>query len=1214
MKNLSLATICCILCLCIHAQTPQLVVPTGHAAPISALANSPDGKYVLTGSEDGIAILWNREGDQLTSFFDLSVWKRKGLFSNMYTGDESILGVASLLILPDERMVTGGKSGKLIFWKPDGTLEKEIEKHKKSVNTMILAPDGKHFAAGDDDGNILLWNFNGEIVWEKKNAHNKVASLVFSPDGKELYSGGNDRTIEVWNSEDGSNLRTFSKVKGQGRVLDLAISPDGEFVIAGNLPRGYIEGEKPDRSAFIFDNQGKMVRALNEHKGCPLSVAFMPKSGLPIIGTSKGEIFLYPAQGNPIITQANVGEVSQLSANEELIIAAGSDGKAARIHPQQKQIVNEYGGLIGQFDGFGLSKKGKLELMWYDPSGKGGIFDLSDRNIETITDVHEKITDSKLRGLYWGPSELQEHELEYSGLTRTVDRRNKRNGEIEKSDDVFEHEKRFLRTLSDDASRALVAVNFRSDNEKTNSLDALEALVDMDAGRRKMVCGIHLNYETGQITHIRGHGKMILSADFSSDNQKMITGSRDQTAIIWDAELNKTVLDGHEGEVTAVAFSPDGAFTVTAGQDQQLFIRDGEGRIQHSFKDIGFIPNQAVFSADSRFLFLNDEKSIVHVYDAAAGTKLGRLFLFKGEDWAFVGDEGLFDATPGAMSKMYYVIHGAEGWEKLELDQLKARFFEPNIMAKRLELSLERARSAEGMTNVPLFPELSANIEADQLSVQLKARSGGIGPVSLFINGKEVKQDANPDRKSSFSLDLKPLQKYLNRQEGSKNVLALRAYNKAGWLKSSAYNLDYKPNVWTETPKPSNTSSPSGNLDDDTPLMFIVSIGTSDYTGEQLDLSFADQDAKAMAVALQSVSSQLFNAPSQVQTYCLNTDNTTEAAVADKGISWKFAEKDNIKAVFSEISQKASSKDIVLVYLSGHGVTYGNAEKTKFHYLTRGVSSEDLSDKAIRDNYTISDEELTNWINEIPALKQVLVIDACNSGKVVEKLTGGSKNLNSGQILALDRMKDRTGMFVISGSAADKVSYESSEFGQGLLTYSLLQGMNGVAVRKTSKGDFIDVMNLFQYARDEVPELAASISGIQTPMLGFPDQGASFDIGIFNQQVSIPIANQKPVFIQSNFQNEEKFEDDLDLSSMIDNRLMEEAGKGADADLVFMDLNKREGSYSIKGRYTVKGGVITVNVRLFSPDGSSEPLEIEAGTDAEKISRLIYREAKKAIR
>jgi len=75
-----------------------------------------------------------------------------------------------------------------------------------------------------------------------------------------------------------------------------------------------------------------------------------------------------------------------------------------------------------------------------------------------------------------------------------------------------------------------------------------------------------------------------------------------------------------------------------------------------------------------------------------------------------------------------------------------------------------------------------------------------------------------------------------------------------------------------------------------------------------------------------------------------------------------------------------------------------------------------------------------------------MILDACASGRVVEDLLA-ERNVSPEQIRALDRMKDRTGMFVLAGSAADKVTYEAGQFGQGLLTYSLLLGMRGAVLK-----------------------------------------------------------------------------------------------------------------------------------------------------------------------
>lgn len=97
-----------------------------------------------------------------------------------------------------------------------------------------------------------------------------------------------------------------------------------------------------------------------------------------------------------------------------------------------------------------------------------------------------------------------------------------------------------------------------------------------------------------------------------------------------------------------------------------------------------------------------------------------------------------------------------------------------------------------------------------------------------------------------------------------------------------------------------------------------------------------------------------------------------------------------------------------------------------------------ISDQQVWEVYMVLSGELIVWINVILALKQVLVVDVCNFGKVVEGLMGNIWNLNFSQIRVFDCMKDWMGMFVLFGSVVDKVSYEVSEYGQGLLIYVLL--------------------------------------------------------------------------------------------------------------------------------------------------------------------------------
>lgn len=156
-----------------------------------------------------------------------------------------------------------------------------------------------------------------------------------------------------------------------------------------------------------------------------------------------------------------------------------------------------------------------------------------------------------------------------------------------------------------------------------------------------------------------------------------------------------------------------------------------------------------------------------------------------------------------------------------------------------------------------------------------------------------------------------------------------------------------------------------------------------------------------------------------------------------------------------------------MVYLAGHGVTYGGQDGD-YYYLTAEASSGNLKDEAIRQQRAVSSQELTEQIKKIPALKQVLILDTCHSGRFSENMAK-DRAISSSQIRAYKRMKDRTGLHILAGAAADAVAYESSSYGQGILTYSLLMGMRGAALKD---GEYIDISRLFQYFADRVPEFS----------------------------------------------------------------------------------------------------------------------------------------------
>ena len=76
---------------------------------------------------------------------------------------------------------------------------------------------------------------------------------------------------------------------------------------------------------------------------------------------------------------------------------------------------------------------------------------------------------------------------------------------------------------------------------------------------------------------MEGHSDDIRSVDFSPDGSRIVTGSRDKLAIIWDAKTGSMIgkpLKGHSNEINCVNFFPDGTRIITGSDDNLAIIWD----------------------------------------------------------------------------------------------------------------------------------------------------------------------------------------------------------------------------------------------------------------------------------------------------------------------------------------------------------------------------------------------------------------------------------------------------------------------------------------------------------------------------------------------------------------------------------------------------------------------------------------------------------------
>ena len=700
-------------------------------------------------------------------------------------------------------------------------------------------------------------------------------------------------------------------------------------------------------------------------------------------------------------------------------------------------------------------------------------------------------------------------------------------------------------------------------------------------------------------------------AAFSADGRKLLASNSEKSVSIWDLDtLRESGPYLHNAIISAAAFSPDQKYFVLGDEAGEIHRWDIEnknkGRVLEGHRKEVL---SLAFSTDGSRLFSSSLDRTIWVWDMDKGNELGQIINWDDEEWVVSTPQGLYDASAGAMERMYYISPdpGNDSLEVIALQQLSEGFYDPGLLQKLLIPEVPLLSVKTNLEDVKLFPKVSGSIRGDQLLLRLEERQGGIGRVSLFLNQKELEHDLNErnrlkeqeDGVYTTDYDLTDYIDFLWAHPDSTNFISVEVTGEDRELSSSR-----KSWVYNRHRSKGLGGADQGSEEEDSgpiePRLFIIAVGTSDYEGTKLDLSYPDRDAAYVATALFNTGRRLFN--ERVTAYALTTKSVELTDTL--AISHFSPSKDSIEWAFKEVEKTAQPEDIVVVYFSGHGISgeYDN-EDIEFYYLTSDIeSADDVNRSRLRKNHTVSSAELTAWLNGIKAQKQALILDACYSGAAVDLMSEvRGKNLTVSQVRAYERMRNRAGLFLLSSSTADKESYESSTFGNGLLTYALLSGMRGEGdVLDDEK--YIDIVKLFTSVRDRVPVLAKSIREAQTPTLKFPGAASGVLIGQFGSDAEVPIGIAKPPLLRPVFQLADGYGDPVGINSLMEQMLKEESGRGSRAQWAYKDLFYAKDCYMLAGRYAEEGEEIAVSAKLFY--NKSEVHSFECRVKRDRLSSL----------
>jgi len=1159
------------------ADQPRLVVQLGHFFPVTSIAFSADDRQILTGSADNTAEVWDTEtGAELRAL----------------TGHTR--GVNSVAFSPNGlRAVTGSNDTTAKIWDlVSGREVHSLAGHSGPVTSAVFSNDGRRVLTGSRDGTAKLWDADTgqEIRTFASHSHlvesgsSPIRSVAISPNGDKVLTGGEDYRARLWDADSGEELVVFEGHAGP--IESVAFSPDGRQVLTGSSDqtakiwdaktgneiltlqpahfnavksvafspdgREVLTGCENGATQLFNAKTGQELRSFTGHLKGINSVAFSHASGRVLTGSTDGTAKLWDKEsGDEIRTFRGYSDPVlrvAISPDSRHILAASYDQTAKLWETTTGEFGRSLAGHLSWVEGIAFSPDGRRVVT-------GG-----DDNTAQLWDVE---TGERIRV-------FQGHTAQVWGVAFSPDGRRILTGSWDKTAKLWDVETgREIRSFEGHLN-VIRTVAFSPDGRQvlTGSDDCTAKLWDAETGR--------------EIRSFTGHTKLVSAVAFSPDGRQVLTASWDQTAKLWNAQTGELIrtFSGHKADINSAMFSHDGLEILTGSWDQTAKLWDaGTGAIIHTLSGHSGGGVTGVFSDDRRKVLTGSDDGTVKIWDAESGLELCTLVIFKDGTWAVVDRVGRYDASNGGdVPGLHWVI----GNLPIDLWQLKQRYYDPGLLAKYMGFNKQPLLEVAKLEAPKLFPDVSVSAPSPgstTLRIHLGNQSGGIGKVRVLVNGKEVAADArgakpNPDSaKADLSVDLAGAAI----APGQANHIEVVAWNAEGYLSSRGVTAE-----WTAP----------GTADSGSPELDAVVAGVSEYADHSLHLNYSSQDAEAFAHALELGGKRLFGA-----------DKVHITLLASSGKPGEMAPtKENLQQAF-EAAQKTKPGDVFLVYLAGHGVALSGL----YAYPTAEAHTLDLSDPAVRAQTAITSEELVDWIKRVPARHQVMILDTCAAGAAVTKLVE-KRDVPGDQVRALDELKDRTGFYVLMGSAADAVSYEASRYGEGLLTYALLKGMKGAALKNDVD---VDVSKLFQFAVDDVPGLARGIGGVQRPQVITPTGGASFDVGQLQpeDQEQIQLAVEKPIFLRPQIVNAEG-PDDLDLAAAVRHELRSETDVSARGDerlpnAVFVDADEMPGAIRVSGTYVVQDNVVTAKLWLAREKARTQIVVESAADDMPALARKI---------
>jgi WD40 repeat protein len=558
-----------------------------HESRVHSVAFSPDGKRIVSGSNDKTLRLWDASNGQP--------------IGKPFHGNES--AVTSVAFSPDGKRIVSGNSDKTVrVWDASSgqTIGKPFHGHENMVSSVSYSPDGKRIVSGGYDKTVRVWNASsGQTIGKPLKGHeDNVDSVAFSPNGKRIVSGSRDKTVRVWDANSGQTIG--KPLKGHEDVVSsVAFSPDSKRIVSGSL----------DKTVRLWDasNGQSIGKPLEGHEDQVFSVAFGPDGKRIVSGSYDKTVRVWDASNSQPIGKPFQGHEDAVAS-----VSYSPDGK--------RIVSGSYDKTARVWDASGGQPTGKsfhghedqVFSVAFSPDGKRIVSGSADKTVRVWDASSGQPIGKPLKG----------HEFFVNSVAFSPDGKRVVSSSLDKTLRVW-----------DASSGQPIGKPFQFQGHEF----LVSTMAFSPDGKRVVSSGYDKTWvwdaSSGQPIGkpLKGHKDVVNSVAFSPDGKRVVSGSADKTVRVWDASSGQPIgkpFHGHEDGVNSVAFSPDGKRIVSGSSDKTLRVWDASSGqpLGKPFQGHEIAVTSVAFSPDGKRVVSGSWEKTVQLWDASSGQPIGKPF------------------------------------------------------------------------------------------------------------------------------------------------------------------------------------------------------------------------------------------------------------------------------------------------------------------------------------------------------------------------------------------------------------------------------------------------------------------------------------------------------------------------------------------------------------------------------------------------------------